>query len=40
MTYKRDDGSYSAFGQRDREGSTWYEPFFISADLFSFLFQM
>ena len=24
MTYKRTDGSYSAFGERDSEGSTWY----------------
>ena len=25
LTYKRYDGSYSTFGQRDKEGSTWYE---------------
>ena len=24
LTYKRDDGSYSAFGKRDSEGNMWY----------------
>ena len=25
LTYKRADGSFSSFGERDRSGSTWYE---------------
>ena len=24
LTYKRTDGSYSAFGNRDNEGNMWY----------------
>ena len=24
LTYKRDDGSFSAFGKSDASGSTWY----------------
>ena len=24
LTYKRKDGSYSAFGNSDKEGSLWY----------------
>lgn len=27
LTYKRKDGSYSAFGERDRSGSTWLTAF-------------
>ena len=29
LTYKRSDGSYSAFGNRDNEGNTWYVAFNI-----------
>ncbi|XP_063615136.1 alpha-2-macroglobulin-like protein 1 [Penaeus indicus] len=29
LTYRRDDGSYSAFGNRDPEGSTWLTAFVL-----------
>ncbi|XP_065060460.1 alpha-1-macroglobulin-like [Rhopilema esculentum] len=31
LTYKRSDGSYSAFGSRDREGSTWLTAFVLKS---------
>lgn len=31
LTYKRDDGSFSAFGKSDASGSTWYENIMISS---------
>ena len=27
LTYKRTDGSYSAFGNSDGEGNMWYVPY-------------
>ena len=27
LTYKRTDGSYSAFGNSDSEGNMWYVPY-------------
>ena len=27
LNYRHDDGSYSAFGKRDKEGSTWLTAF-------------
>ena len=29
LSYKRSDGSYSAFGNGDKEGNTWYVAFNI-----------
>uniref|UniRef100_A0A6I8RH41 Pregnancy-zone protein n=1 Tax=Xenopus tropicalis TaxID=8364 RepID=A0A6I8RH41_XENTR len=31
LTYKRNDGSYSAFGQRDKEGNTWLTAFVVNS---------
>ncbi|XP_075144179.1 alpha-2-macroglobulin-like [Leptodactylus fuscus] len=31
LTYKRDDGSYSAFGKRDRSGNTWLTAFVVKS---------
>ncbi|OCT71333.1 hypothetical protein XELAEV_18034311mg [Xenopus laevis] len=31
LTYKRDDGSYSAFGQSDKEGNTWLTAFVVKS---------
>ncbi|XP_063818184.1 alpha-2-macroglobulin-like protein 1 isoform X2 [Pseudophryne corroboree] len=31
LTYKRDDGSYSAFGKRDPEGNTWLTAFVLKS---------
>ncbi|OCT69759.1 uncharacterized protein LOC379686 isoform X2 [Xenopus laevis] len=31
LIYKRDDGSYSAFGQRDKEGNTWLTAFVLKS---------
>ncbi|XP_063818191.1 alpha-2-macroglobulin-like [Pseudophryne corroboree] len=31
LTYKRDDGSYSAFGKRDPEGNTWLTAFVVKS---------
>ncbi|XP_075207729.1 alpha-2-macroglobulin-like [Anomaloglossus baeobatrachus] len=31
LTYKRDDGSYSAFGKRDKEGNTWLTGFVVKS---------
>ncbi|KAG9471078.1 hypothetical protein GDO78_015955 [Eleutherodactylus coqui] len=31
LTYKRDDGSYSAFGKSDKEGNTWLTAFAVKS---------
>ncbi|XP_077311741.1 alpha-2-macroglobulin-like [Lithobates pipiens] len=31
LTYKRDDGSYSAFGKNDPEGNTWLSAFVVKS---------
>uniref|UniRef100_A0A1B8Y5Q4 Alpha-2-macroglobulin-like protein 1 n=1 Tax=Xenopus tropicalis TaxID=8364 RepID=A0A1B8Y5Q4_XENTR len=31
LTYKRNDGSYSAFGQSDKEGNTWLTAFVVKS---------
>ncbi|CAI9609646.1 unnamed protein product [Staurois parvus] len=31
LTYKRDDGSYSAFGKRDPKGNTWLTAFVVKS---------
>ncbi|KAM3913948.1 alpha-2-macroglobulin-like [Leptodactylus fuscus] len=31
LTYKRDDGSYSAFGKRDQNGNTWLTAFVVKS---------
>eukprot|EP00112_Aurelia_sp_Birch-Aquarium-sp1_P000397 Seg1036.8 transcript_id=Seg1036.8/GoldUCD/mRNA.D3Y31 product="alpha-2-macroglobulin-like protein 1" protein_id=Seg1036.8/GoldUCD/D3Y31 len=31
LTFKRSDGSYSAFGERDKEGSTWLTAFVLKS---------
>ncbi|KAM3913955.1 alpha-2-macroglobulin-like [Leptodactylus fuscus] len=31
LTYKRDDGSYSAFGKKDKEGNTWLSGFVVKS---------
>ncbi|XP_075204633.1 alpha-2-macroglobulin-like [Anomaloglossus baeobatrachus] len=31
LTYKRDDGSYSAFGKRDKQGNTWLTGFVLKS---------
>ncbi|XP_077114603.1 alpha-2-macroglobulin-like [Ranitomeya variabilis] len=31
LTYKRDDGSYSAFGKSDKEGNTWLTGFVVKS---------
>ncbi|XP_056385120.1 alpha-2-macroglobulin-like isoform X2 [Hyla sarda] len=31
LTYKRDDGSYSAFGKNDKEGNTWLTGFVVKS---------
>eukprot|EP00079_Xenopus_tropicalis_P019470 XP_012809161.1 PREDICTED: alpha-2-macroglobulin-like protein 1 [Xenopus tropicalis] len=31
LTYKRNDGSYSAFGQGDKEGNTWLTAFVVKS---------
>ncbi|KAM3913953.1 alpha-2-macroglobulin-like [Leptodactylus fuscus] len=31
LTYKRDDGSYSAFGKSDKEGNTWLTGFVLKS---------
>ncbi|XP_069836193.1 alpha-2-macroglobulin-like isoform X2 [Dendropsophus ebraccatus] len=31
LTYKHDDGSYSAFGKRDKEGNTWLTGFVVKS---------
>ncbi|XP_071985679.1 alpha-2-macroglobulin-like [Engystomops pustulosus] len=31
LTYKRDDGSYSAFGKRDKDGNTWLTGFVVKS---------
>ncbi|XP_075697341.1 uncharacterized protein LOC142662932 [Rhinoderma darwinii] len=31
LTYKRDDGSYSAFGKNDKEGNTWLTAFVVKS---------
>merc|ERR1712142_338927 len=31
LTYKHDDGAYSAFGNRDKEGSTWLTAFVLKS---------
>nr|XP_006814064.1 PREDICTED: alpha-2-macroglobulin-P-like [Saccoglossus kowalevskii] len=31
LTYRHDDGSYSAFGERDPEGSTWLTAFVVKS---------
>ncbi|XP_053306440.1 alpha-2-macroglobulin-like [Spea bombifrons] len=31
LTYKREDGSYSAFGNRDKEGNTWLTAFVVKS---------
>ncbi|XP_075144180.1 alpha-2-macroglobulin-like [Leptodactylus fuscus] len=31
LTYKRDDGSYSAFGKRDQSGNTWLTAFVVKS---------
>lgn len=33
LTYKRDDGSFSAFGNRDKSGSTWLTSFVVKSFL-------